>query len=146
MARKWLILAAVSLILCAATVIGVRVQSVKASSPPPIQLSSIGVLGSDYSAHASYHRGAQIELWVDYYNSSGYEYWVTLHPAVYHSSYRLANFSTQILTQPYVGFQDSDWWITIPKNAPLGTYKYWFTLSESGYPDQTLVISFKVVK
>jgi hypothetical protein len=146
MARKWLILAAVSLILCVAVMIGVRAQSVKASSPSPLQLSSIGVTGSDYSVHASYHRGDHIDLWADYYDVTDQAIVFTAHPAVYHSSYRLLNVAVPYTSWAYIGMQEANWWVTIPKNAPLGTYKYWFTLSESGYPDQTLVVSFKVVK
>jgi hypothetical protein len=140
MVRRWLILAAVSLVLGTAIMIGVRMQPARASSPPLVQLTSIG------PSHVSYHRGDSILLWANYYNSSGYQLWVALHPAVYHSSYRLLNISTGISTQPYVDVQESSWSVTIPKNAPLGTYKYWLTLSESGYPNQTLLTSFTVVK
>ncbi len=147
MSRQRLILAAVSVLLFAAVVSVSGMHSVKAASScvSPIQLQWTQVIGSDSQPHTSYHRGDRIDLFADYYNCAQTASVITLHPAVYKGTYRLVNFSTTIATQPY-GTLESDWWVTIPKTGPLGAYKYWLTLSQYGYPDQTLVVSFKVVK
>lgn len=147
MLRKWFITGAVILMLGATLLVGVRsMQPAKAASPSPLYLQQIGVIGSDYTAHTSYHRGSQIELWADFYDLTGQSIVYTAHPAVYHSSYRLLNVAVGYTSWASIGTQQASWWVTIPKNAPLGTYKYWFTLIVFGYPNQTLLTTFTVVK
>src|SRR5579884_175204 len=102
MVRRWLILAAVSVLLFAAILVGVsRVQPAKAASNAPLQLQQIRVLGSDNNSYASYHRGDQIELIAYFYNVTGQEMALTAHPAVYQGSYRLINTAASYTSLPY---------------------------------------------
>jgi len=123
-------------------VIDMKSQLAKATNNTPLQLESIGTI----SPTGNYHRGGQIELWANYYDTTGQSLVFTAHPAVYHNTYKLINVTTNYTSRALVGMQQVSWWITIPKNAPLGTYKYWLTLMVSGYPNQTLMISFNMAK
>jgi hypothetical protein len=100
----------------------------------PLQLQQIRVVGADYNSYASYHRGDQIDLQAHFYDATGQAIQYTAHPAVYLSSYRLLNTAVPYTSWATVGMQQTDQWVTIPMKAPLGTYKYWFTLVVYGYP------------
>jgi hypothetical protein len=147
---NWLVRAAALLlvVLIAAvslSVIGSRTHQAHATSSAPLQLEDLLVDNTDFSVQASYHRGQLIILEAVIQNMTGVITVYTAHPAVYHSSYRLLD-SAEPETASGFSLEEPFWMVTVPKRAPLGLYKYWFTLHQAGVPDQTMMIPFTVVK
>lgn len=116
------------------------------SASPPVTLVAIATWNNYGQAQYVFHRGDNVQAGLILYNNTGTLALVTNHTAIYHVRYRLYNAETEIgvpadgTSHPYATN------VFIPLNAPLGIYKYYLTLKQSGYADQERSMTFKVVK
>lgn len=120
-------------------------QEAFAASTSPVTLAAIATNNASDQPQATFHRGDTLLLSAALYNHLGAQELDTVHPSVYNGRYCLLNTSEAIIVGSGVGTVWINYAGTIARNAPLGTYKYYFTLKQSGYIDEVRHITFTVV-